>query len=160
MVITDHFTRYALVIALSLQTAKCNAQNLWDKYIIHYGLPQKILIDQGHNFKEDVISELPKLALVKKTIHQSIYLQSNGQYKRFNSTLTGMLGILPEKNMSTWWNHVSTLAHVYIAHLLMPQDSAHINCCLVENQGFLSIYTMVLIQLTLVLILVQNLSNN
>ena len=39
LVITDHFTRYAQAIVTSLQTAKCTAQNLWDKFIVHYGLP-------------------------------------------------------------------------------------------------------------------------
>ena len=50
LVITDHFTRYAQAIVTSLQTAKCTAQNLWDKFIVHYGLPEKILTDQRHNF--------------------------------------------------------------------------------------------------------------
>ena len=50
LVITDHFTRYAQAIVTSSQTTKCTAQSLWDKFIVHYGLPVKILMDQGHNF--------------------------------------------------------------------------------------------------------------
>ena len=45
LVITDHFTWYAQAIVTSSQTAKCTAQNLWDKFIVHYGLPEKILTD-------------------------------------------------------------------------------------------------------------------
>ena len=41
LVITDHFTSYAQAIVTSLQTAKCTAQNLWDKFIVHYGLPKE-----------------------------------------------------------------------------------------------------------------------
>ena len=48
LVITDHFTRSAQAIVTSLQTAKCTAQNLWHKFIVHYGLPEKVLTDQGH----------------------------------------------------------------------------------------------------------------
>ena len=33
LVITDHFTQYAQAILTSSQTAKCTAQNLWDKFI-------------------------------------------------------------------------------------------------------------------------------
>ena len=44
---TDHFTRYAQAIVTSSQTARFTAQNLWDKFIVHYGLPEKILTDQG-----------------------------------------------------------------------------------------------------------------
>ena len=46
LVITDHFTRYVQAIVTSSQTAKYTAQNLWDKFIVHYGLPKKILMDQ------------------------------------------------------------------------------------------------------------------
>ena len=66
LVITDHFTRYAQAIVTSLQTAKCTAQNLWDKFIVHYGLPEKILTDQGHNFESDLLKALCEIAQVKK----------------------------------------------------------------------------------------------
>ena len=42
LVITDHFTRYAQAIVTSSQTAKCTAQNIWNKFIVHYRLPEKI----------------------------------------------------------------------------------------------------------------------
>ena len=41
LVITDHFTWYAQAIITSSQTTKYMAQNLWDKFIVHYGLPEK-----------------------------------------------------------------------------------------------------------------------
>ena len=41
LVITDHCTQYAQAIITSSQTAKCMAQNLWDKSIVCYGLPEK-----------------------------------------------------------------------------------------------------------------------
>ena len=47
LVITHHFTCYVQAIVMSSQTAKCTVQNFWDKFIIHYGLPEKILTDQG-----------------------------------------------------------------------------------------------------------------
>ena len=47
LVITDHFTRYAQVYVTRTQTAWMMAKTLWDKFIVHYGLPKKILTDQG-----------------------------------------------------------------------------------------------------------------
>ena len=41
LVIMDHITCYAQAINTSSQTAKCTAQNLWDKFIVHYGLPER-----------------------------------------------------------------------------------------------------------------------
>ena len=47
LVVTDHFTRYAQVYVTRIQTTQMIAKTLWVKFIVHYGLPQKILIDQG-----------------------------------------------------------------------------------------------------------------
>ena len=47
LVITDHFTRYAQVYVTRTQVAQTMAKTLWDKFIVHYGLPKKILMDQG-----------------------------------------------------------------------------------------------------------------
>ena len=47
LVITDHFTRYAQAYVTRTQTAQIMAKTLWDKFIVHYGLPKKILTDQG-----------------------------------------------------------------------------------------------------------------
>ena len=66
LVITDHFTRYAQAIVTSLQTAKCKAQNLWYQFIVHYGLPEKMLTDQGCNFESELLKALCEIAQVKK----------------------------------------------------------------------------------------------
>ena len=47
LVITDHFTRYAQAYVMRTQTAQTTVKTLWDKFIVHYGLPKKILTDQG-----------------------------------------------------------------------------------------------------------------
>ena len=78
LVIMDHFSWYAQAIVTSSQTAKCSAQNLWDKFIVYYGLPEKILTDQGHNFESDLLQELCKLAQVKRLEHQVIIPKQMG----------------------------------------------------------------------------------
>ena len=47
LVITDHFTRYTQAYVTRTQMAQTMAKTLWDKFIVHYGLPKKILMDQG-----------------------------------------------------------------------------------------------------------------
>ena len=47
LVITDHFTRYAQAYVTRTQITQMMAKSLWDKCIVHYGLPEKILTDQG-----------------------------------------------------------------------------------------------------------------
>ena len=113
LVITDHFTCYVQTIVTSLWTAKCTAQNLWDKFIVHYGLPEKILTDQGCNFESDLLKALCEVAQVKKMRTSGYHPQTNGQCKCFNGTLINMLGTLLEKPKSTWREQVPTLVHAY-----------------------------------------------
>ena len=47
LVVTDHFTWYAQAYVTWSQTTQTTAKVLWDNFIVHYGLPQKILSDQG-----------------------------------------------------------------------------------------------------------------
>ena len=111
--ITDHFTRYVQAIVTSSQTAKCTAQNLWEKFIVHYGLPEKILMDQGHNFESDLLKALCEIVQVKKIRTSGYHPQMNGQCEHFNATLINMLGTLLDKPKSTWREHVPTLVHAY-----------------------------------------------
>ena len=62
LVITDHFTRYALAYASKTQTAQATARILWDNFICHYGFPEQFISDQGRNFESDLIQELCKIA--------------------------------------------------------------------------------------------------
>ena len=111
--ITDHFTQYAHAIVTSSQTAKCTAQNLWDKFIVHYGLPEKISTNQGCNFESDLLKVLCEIAQVKKLELQDIILRPVGQCKCFNATSISMLGTLPEKPKGMWREQVRTLVHAY-----------------------------------------------
>ena len=47
LVVTDHFTRYTQAYVTRTQTAQTTAKTLMDKFIVHYGLPEKIVTDQG-----------------------------------------------------------------------------------------------------------------
>ena len=126
LVITDHFTRYAQAIVTSLQTAKCTAQNLWDKFIVHYGLPEKMLTDQGHNFERNLLKALCKIAQVKKIWTSGYHPQTNGQCKHFNATLLNMLGTLP-KNLRVYGENRFLHWYMFIIVLgIMQQGSVHI----------------------------------
>ena len=82
-------------IVVTSQTAKCTVQNLWDKFIVHYGLPEKILTDQGWNFESDLLKALCEIAQVKKIRRSGYHPQTNGQCNHFNATSINMLGTLP-----------------------------------------------------------------
>ena len=113
LVITDHFTRYALAYASKTQTAQATTRILWDNFICHYGFPEQFISDQGRNFESDLIQELCKIAGVKKLHTTPYHPQSNGQCERFNSTLCNMLGTLSDEEKSDWKSHLGCMTHAY-----------------------------------------------
>ena len=113
LVITDHFTRYALAYASNTQTAQATARTLWDNFICHYGFPEQFISDQGRNFESDLIQELCKIAGVKKLRTTPYHPQSNGQCERFNSTFCNTLGTLSDEEKSDWKPHLDCMTHAY-----------------------------------------------
>ena len=66
LVVMDHFTQYAQACVTQSQTAQTTSKTLWDKFIVHYGLPEMILLDQGRNFKSQLVADLCKLMGTQK----------------------------------------------------------------------------------------------
>ena len=58
VIVTDHFTRYAQAYPPKTLTVLATAKLLWNNFIIHYGFPNKIISDQGHNFESELITNL------------------------------------------------------------------------------------------------------
>ena len=54
LVVTDHFTKYALAYVAPKQTAIVVAPILWENFLVHYGWPEKILSDQGKSFENNL----------------------------------------------------------------------------------------------------------
>ena len=113
LVITDHFTRYALAHPSKTQKAQATARILCDNFICHYGFPEKFISDQGRNFESDLIKELCKIAGVKKLHTTPYHPQGNGQCERFNSTLCNMLGTLSDEEKSDWKSYPGCMTHAY-----------------------------------------------
>ena len=78
MVITDHFTRYAQAYITPKQTAPVVGKTLWDQFLVQYGWPMKILIDQGKSFENNLVKELCSLAQVQKLCTMPYWPQTNG----------------------------------------------------------------------------------
>ena len=94
LVITDHFTKYAVAIPTTNQTARTTADAFYNNFIINFGIPTRIYSDQGANFESNIIKQLCEIHNIKKS-HTSIYHpQGNGITERMNRTLLGMMGTL------------------------------------------------------------------
>lgn len=113
LVITDHFTRYAMAIPTKNQTAKTTAEAFFNNFVVHYGLPTRIHSDQGANFESELIRELCELTGMKKSRTTIYHPMSNGMTERFNRTLIAMLGTLEPHQKHDWKKHIAPLVHAY-----------------------------------------------
>lgn len=65
LVITDHFTKFAVAIPTPNQKAHTVAKCLWENVMVHYGIPEKLHCDQGPEFESCTIKELYQVAGVQ-----------------------------------------------------------------------------------------------
>ena len=80
---------------------------------LYYGLPEKVLLDQGRNFESKLIADLCRWKGTKKLRTSQYHAQTNCQCERFSSTLISMLGTLPSKHKSDWKGSIGVLVHAY-----------------------------------------------
>ena len=135
LVITDHFTRYALAYPSKTQAAQATSRILWHNFICHYGFPEKFISDQGRNFESDLIKELCKIAVVKKLYTTPYHPLGNGQCERFNSTLCNMLGTLSDEEKSDWKSYLGCMTHAYNCTKHASTIIHHTTLCLVDTLG-------------------------
>jgi len=112
LVITDHFTKYAVAIPTRDQKASTVAKTLWEHFLVHYGFPERLHSDQGRDFESHTIKELCALAGIRK-VRTSPYHPRGNPVERYNRTLLSMLGTLKDKEKSQWRDHVKPLTHAY-----------------------------------------------
>ena len=61
LMVTDHFTWYVQAYVTQPKTTQRMAKALWDNFIFHYWLPEKIFLDQARNFESQLLADLCKL---------------------------------------------------------------------------------------------------
>ena len=113
LVITDHFTKFACVVATKNESAKTTAKALLDHFINIYGYPKRLHSDQGRNFQSKVIEHLCNLTGIEKSRTTPYHPMGNGACERFNQTLLKMLGTLENDKKSKWKDYLGSIVHAY-----------------------------------------------
>ena len=78
-VMTDHFTRYTLVVVMKDQTAKMVAKVFYEHFISVFGVPVKLLSNRGVNFMSTLVEELWAMFGIQKCRTTAYHTQCNGQ---------------------------------------------------------------------------------
>lgn len=86
LVITDHFTRYVIAIALPSCTAEMTARTIFNEYFCKFGIPSVILSDQGTHFQNQLMANIQMLIGYTHIYSTAYHPQTNGIVERFNAT--------------------------------------------------------------------------
>jgi len=115
LVITDHFTRFTQAYPTTNKSAKTAAQKLYNDFTTRFGTPNRLLHDQGKEFKNRLLTELNKLLPLgierrRTTPHHP---QCNELVERMNSTICQIVRTLSETCKSRWKDEIYKLVYAY-----------------------------------------------
>ena len=113
LVLTDHFTRYMMAFITKDQKAKTVVHILYEWLISVFGVPAKLLSDQGVNFMSVLVEELCSAFGIQKCRTTTYHVQCNGQVERFHQTLCRMIGKLAMDKNAQWEQHLPELLQTY-----------------------------------------------
>ena len=119
VVITDYLTKYVLAVATKDQTAETTATVLMEKFL-EYGLPERLITDNGSNFRSKLVSELCRLLKISHIFTTPYHPQFDGLCERYNRTLAAMLRAFVAEHQRDWDVYLPYVMHAYRA---APQDS-------------------------------------
>ena len=113
LVMTDHFTRYALAVVMKDQMAKMVMKVFYECFIAVFGVPAKLLSDMGANFMSALVEELCSAFGIQKCRTTAYHVQCNGQVEHFHQMLFHMIGKLSCDKKAQWKQHLPDLLQAY-----------------------------------------------
>ncbi|KAL2240912.1 UNVERIFIED_CONTAM: Transposon Tf2-11 polyprotein [Sesamum indicum] len=103
IVVVDRLSKYATFIAAPKHVTAEGTAHLFYKHIVkHWGLPKDIVSDRDSRFTGVFRTELFKLLGSTRSMSSSYHPQSDGQTKRFNSTLEDYLRHFVRGTQKDW----------------------------------------------------------
>ena len=113
LVMTDHFTRYALAVVTKDQMAKTVAKVFYECFIAVFGVPAKLLSDRRANFMSALVEELCSAFGIQKCRTTAYHTQCNRQVEHFHQTLFHMIGKLSRDKKAQSEQHLPELLQAY-----------------------------------------------
>ena len=85
MVVQDYYTKYVQVYTLKDYTASTTAQAFMDNWVLLFGTPMQIHLDQGREFESTLFQSMLHLLGVTKMHTNSYCPQSDDMMECFNT---------------------------------------------------------------------------
>ena len=113
MTVVDSFSKFAEAFPIRVHTAQVVAKRLVDGVFSRYGVPLRLLSDQGPEFESALIRELCKSYGIEKLRTTGYQPRTNGACERFHRTLNSMLAKVVSESQRDWDKHVAPVMAAY-----------------------------------------------
>lgn len=100
-ILTDRYSKLTSFIPTAKMTSTKVAHIFFHDYVILYGIPNVILLENGPQFVSKFFKSLCTYLGVKKVTVTVFYLQTNRQVDRYNKTLVSQSGFLSPTTTKT-----------------------------------------------------------
>ena len=111
LVYTDYLTRYSELVPQRTKTAVETAQNIL-KLIYRYGAPDTLMMDNGKEFDNVLLTELTKFYLIQKINILAYRPQANGVAERINKKILDVLKYTLSGNHEQWDANLDSVAYI------------------------------------------------
>lgn len=102
MGVIDNFSRYPMLIPLKDLSSASVATALFKHWIAVFGIPERILSDNGRSFRSDVVQRLCTLLGISKIFSSPYYPQGDGLVERLFGTVKPMIRIMVNERSCEW----------------------------------------------------------
>ena len=98
----DDLSKFSGAIPIQNQEAITIAKALCEQYITKYGIPEKVLTDQGSNFMSKAFNDVCKLLKLKHLTTTTYHPQTNGALEKSHNTLKEYLRSFTDIDRKNW----------------------------------------------------------
>jgi transposase InsO family protein len=113
LTVMDSFSKFVEAIPIQSHSATVVARRLVDNVFSRYGVPIRLLSDQGPEFESALMAELCRSYGIEKIRTTSYKPSTNGGIERFHRTLNSMLGRVVAESQRDWDQHVAPVMSAY-----------------------------------------------
>ena len=115
LVIQDVFTRYVALAPLRDSKAETVAHAFLSSWVGPFGVPCRLLTDNGTNFTSDLFDDVMIILKIKKVWTSPYHPQGNGTVERMNCTINNMLSHYVNKTHDNWDIYLPMIAFAHNA---------------------------------------------
>ena len=112
--IIDYLSRYAVSIPIRNKEAETVHRAFWDQYICKLGMPDRIVVDQGSEFKNELMKSIIAHGNIQVTEASTARHETVGLVERYQGTLNRVIKAMSVTNkVRDWSKWLPSIAYKY-----------------------------------------------